>query len=451
MNSQGDLTQGRVAPTLLRFALPFLAASALQTLYGIVDLLVVGRFADASAMSAVSISALLTGGITSLVIGLTTGGTVLIGQYLGSGAREDAEKTASTMFTLYAGISVCIAAILFVLARPILTAMNTPEEAFSQALGYVRICACGLVFTVGYNSIAAVLRGGGDSRHPLWFVIVACIFNVIGDLVLVGGFSLGAYGAALATVMGQALSFVAGIIFMRRKGELFDFRLSSFKIHSGKPSRLLRLGIPIALQDSLTMLSFLILESVINNIGVNASAAAGVCDKFFMIGVIPSSAFAQAISAMVAQNMGANKPERVSACLKIGASFSFTVALAMFAWLKINPASAIRIFTSDAGVIEAACVYLHFYAYEYLACSISFPVNGLINGSGHTRFTLINNLSAAFIVRVPLILLFYNLTGDSALYYLSLASTIATSIQLTIALMYFFSGKWKKNNLLESA
>lgn len=445
MSHSANLTEGNITKTLLRFALPFLLTSILQSLYGVVDMMVVGQFANASAMSAVSTGGAVFSGVTMAAIGLTTGGTVLIGQFLGAGSEDDARKTAETMFTLYAMISVVLAVILFFLAGPVLRLMNTPDEAFDQAKIYVRICACGLIFTFGYNSISAVLRGSGDSKHPMYFVVVACIFNIIGDLVLVGALHMQAAGAALATMLGQALSFVTGMLFMRRGGTLFDFKRTNFRIHKGMSSKLLKVGIPIALQEGLAMISFLILEAVINNMGVSASAAAGAADKLFTIGVIPSSAFSSAIAALVAQNIGAGKPERASASLRIGAGLSFAVAVVVFIWLKSFPASAARLFTQDADVISSVCDYLYFYAYEYLLCSLIFPINGLINGSGHTRLTLCNNLGSAFIVRVPLILIFYYCIPGATLYHVGLALPIASVVQLTVAATYYFTGKWKKS------
>lgn len=445
MNSKGDLTQGRVVPTLLRFTLPFLLSSILQTLYGVIDLLVVGRFANAAAMSAVSVGSIVFSTITFIAIGLTTGGTVLVGQYLGAGEHGEAKDTASTIFSLYALIAVGMTAVFLALAGPILRLLNTPEEAFAQALTYVRICTGGLIFTFGYNCVACVLRAQGDSKHPLYFVAVACVFNIIGDLVFVGGLRLGAAGAAIATTLGQLLSFITGIIFMRRSNNsLFAFRRGDFRICPGKPKKLLGLGIPISLQEGLVMISFLIIEAIVNDMGVVSSAAAGVSDKLFNIGVLPSTAFSSSIAAMVAQNIGAGKYDRARVCTRVGVVFSFAVGIAVFIWLKAAPASAVRIFTGDSEVIAAACDYLHFYAYEYLLCSMVFPINGLINGSGHTRFTLANNLASTFIVRVPLVLLFFFLIDGVSLYHIGLALPFASLVQLIAAGIYYFSGKWKK-------
>ena len=448
--SVANLTEGHVIKTLLRFTLPFFLATLLQTLYGIVDMMVVGQFADSSAMSAVSIGGLVFAGVTTVIVGLTTGGTVLIGQFLGAGSRPDARDTAATMFTLYALVALGLTAAVIVLGAPFLRLLNTPAEAYPQAVTYVRICSIGLIFICGFNAIAAVLRGDGDSKHPLYFVMVACAVNIVGDLVLVGGLKLGAAGAAIATVLGQIVSFLSGVWFMRRSESLFDFSPKGFRIHKGKPAKLLKLGIPIALQDFLVMISFFILESVINRLGVVASAAGGVADKLFMIGVLPSSAFSASIAAMVAQNMGAGKIERASASLRVGALISFVVGVLVFFWLEFAPTSAVRIFTQDRDVILTANDYLRSYAYEYLLCSVIFPLNGLINGSGHTRFTLINNLTSTFVVRVPLIYLFYYLIENARLFHIGIALPIASAVQLLCAGIYFFSGKWKKNVVLDN-
>ncbi len=445
-----SLTTGPVTRTLLKFALPYLLANLLQTFYGLVDLLVVGQFSDAANIAAVSLGSMITSTVNSLVIGLTTGGTVLVGQLLGAKRDRDMEETVSTMFTFFPLVSLVLTAVMCLLAAPLLRLMNTPVEAYDGAYAYVQICFVGLFFTAGYNTLSAALRGMGDSMKPLLFVAIACVCNIVGDIILVGPLHMGAAGAAIATTASQGISTLLGVIYLKRKKFLFDFRARSFRIHWDKVRQLLRLGIPISLQEFLSMCSFLILEAIINGMGYIATAAAGVCDKVFMVAVIPSSAFSAAIAAMVAQNAGAGAFDRVRACLRTGLIFSFLIGVALFAWMALAPESAIRLFTGDTDVIAAACNYLTSYKFEYPLCSLVFCINGFINGTGHTRFTLAENLVSTFIVRLPLFFLF-SLSATATLGSIGVAMPLASASQLIMVLIYLKTGLWKRGIMEASA
>ena len=447
--STHDLTQGSVGKTLMKFTLPFLLANLLQTFYSIVDLIVVGQFADAAAISAVSVGSIVVATLTSFIIGLTTGGTVLIGQFYGSRQDGNVRETIQTLFTLTPLIAIILSIIFLLLVDPLLTLLNTPSESYVGAAHYMQICIIGLVFTSGYNAISAALRAMGDSKNPLLFVLIACVFNIFGDLLLVAGFNMGAEGAAIATMLGQALSMILGMIYLKRKNFIFDFRLSSFGIKKDKAIQLLKLGIPISLQEVLVMSSFVVIEGFINNLGYIATAAAGVADKLFTVAVIPSSSFSASIAAMAAQNMGAGRQDRMRKCLMIGSVCSFAVGVALFLLVWIAPQIPLALFTQDKDVVASAANYLVSYKYEYLVCSIVFCMHGFINGSGHTRFTLWNNIISTFVVRLPLVWLFSRVAG-ATLLDIGIAFPIASAAQLLGASIYVFSGKWRKGTLTES-
>jgi putative MATE family efflux protein len=436
-----DLTTGHVTKTLINFSLPFLLANLLQTLYGIVDMLVVGQFSDAAALAAVSIGSLLMGTVNLAVIGLAAGGTVLIGQYWGAKLREEARDTVSTMFTLYWLISLGITGAMLLLAEPILRLMSTPQESYLGALHYTQICLAGLVFTTGYNALSAVLRGMGDSKNPLLFVLIACICNIIGDVVLVAGFNMGAEGAAIATTASQGVSMILGIVYLKKKDFFFDFKPRSFTLKKNQSIALLKVGVPIALQEGLVMLSFVFLEAIINKMGYIATAAAGVADRVFMVAVIPSTAFCSAISSMVAQNIGAGLTDRARKCLRIGLVISFAIGALIFIAMALVPGAAISIFTPDGDVIETAVEYLRSYKYEFLLCSLVFCLNGFINGTGHTRFTLYNNIASTFAVRVPLVYVFSRIAG-ATLFHIGIALPLASAVQLLAAALYVRFGRW---------
>ena len=438
-----DLTQGGVARTLIPFALPFLGGNLLQTLYGIVDLYIVGRFSDAVNLAAVSVGSLVMNTINCTLIGLTVGGTVLVGQLLGAGKRREAEAAVANAFTLAPLVGLGVALLLFALASPLLHLMNTPAESFAQTLDYVRICAVGVVFTAGYNCLSSILRGMGDSNKPLLFVLVACIVNILGELLLVGGLHMGAAGAAIATAAAQAISLLVGILYVRRKDFPFDFRLRSFTLRGGYVRQLVTIGVPIALQEAMVMVSFLVVEAVINNMGYIASAGAGVCDRVFMVATVPASSFSAATAAMVAQNIGAGEYRRCKQCTLLSISISFGLGLLVFLWMLFSPDGVAAVFTPDPQVIEAASLYLVSSKFEFLLCSILFCINGFINGTGHTRFTLWSNLIAAFCIRLPLVFLFSSAEG-ATLYHVGMALPFSAVIQTTAALIYVARGGWRK-------
>ena len=438
-----DLTQGNPAKTLMTFTLPFMLANLFQVLYGLVDTFMVGRFADSAALASVSLGSLVMVATNFIIIGLTAGGTVLIGQYLGAKMDKDAEETISTMFTLYSILAVGFTIIYLLIASPLLRLINAPSEAFEGALTYLRICFVGTFFTFGYNALSSALRGMGDSKNPLLFVAIACSCNIVGDFVLVGLLNMGAGGAAIATTASQAISMIIGIVYLKHRKFVFDFRLSSFRIVSEKAGILLKLGIPMGLQEALVLVSFMFIAAIINRMGYVATAASGILDRLFTVAIIPAGAFSTALAAMVAQNIGAEKPERAKKCLKIGVILGFSVSVVIFAVAELAPAQIVRIFSRDAAVIDASCDYIVFYAFDFLLCGIVFPMLGFLNGCGLTRLTMGINIISAFAIRAPVCYLLVRVLGER-LYYVGIGFPIATVVQIILALIFILRGKWKK-------
>ena len=293
MQKKIDLLHGNLYSALLWFALPFLAANLIQVLYGTVDLLVVGWYNSEAQISAVSLGSQITQLLLSLITGLTMGSTVLIAQYAGCGKDKDIESSIATTFTLFLLLGILLTVVMLVLTPQLLTLIQTPQEAYEDACSY------------GYNAVSAVLRGLGDAKSPLYFITTACMFNIILDVVLVAGFHMGAAGAAIATTFSQGVSLLLSIIFLRKQKFSFDFHLSSFHLQRDKALLLLKIGLPISLQEVISAVSFLCIAAIINGFGVAASAAAGICNKFEGFAMLPSTAIASAISTIAAQNIGA--------------------------------------------------------------------------------------------------------------------------------------------------
>ena len=310
MNESHNFTEGKILSPLLKFAMPVLAALFLQTMYGAVDMLVVGQFADASHVSAVSTGSWLMQLITSFVVGIAMGTTILLGRKLGEGRPEEAGRIIGASVVLFVVIGIVITALMEILAVPIAGIMQTPPEAFDSTVLYVRICSAGAVFIVAYNVLGSIFRGIGNSRMPLITVAIACVFNIAGDLLLVGVFHMGTAGAAIATVLAQALSVVISLWIIRRQPMPFTVSRKDFGWDSGRMAEVFRLGFPIALQDVLVSISFLTITAIVNSLGVIASAGVGVAEKLCGFVMLVPSAFNQSMAAFVSQNMGAGKSGR---------------------------------------------------------------------------------------------------------------------------------------------
>ena len=414
MNVGNDLTQGSVAKTLVRFTVPFLLSNVLHTLYSIVDMYIVGQYADATQISAVSIGAAVMLLVNGLIMGLGTGSTVLVGQSIGSRREIDVKETISTVFAVFPLFALVLLAIGQILAPTLLRLLNTPPEAWDGAIAYLRICFIGLIFTGFFFAIASVLRAMGDSKGPMIFIAISCVCNIFGDILCVGVLHMGAAGAALATSVSQGLSVLIGYFYLRKRNFPFDFKPRSFKIYGNRLKNLVRIGTPTALQETMTNISFLVL--------------------------IPGIAFSSAISAMVAQNTGAGEYRRGRECLRVGLLVAFVISALIFAAMAIFPAQIIGSFTKDAAVVAAGVDYLTYFKFDCMLFTLAFCVIGYINGTGHTRYTLIINIIASFAVRLPLIWYLSRLPG-ATLKTISLGLPSASLVQFLLGLAFLFFAK----------
>ena len=444
------LLEGKVGPALVRFALPFLVASLLQQLYGTVDMLAVGQL---SANSAAELSAVSTGGqvtysITSVLIGLATGATVLIGQYVGADRKEDIRRTIGTMFPLFGIFAVIISVLMAIFTGPIIAMMQVPAEAVKSAEEYFFICALGMIFVTGYNMVSGILRGLGDSRTPMLLVVVACIVNIIGDIILVGPLQMGAAGAAIATVGAQAISFLFSLIILNRRADFpFEFKWKNFRMCREQNRLLLKLGIPVALQDFCIGISFILITAFINRIGLNESASVGVVSRVTCITMLVSTAFMSAIAAMSAQNIGASQPKRAVLAMYWGIGLSFAVSAILFLLAQMFPGPILGFFTDEAGVISQGTLYLRSNMIDTLLVSFVFCINGFFSGCGHTRFSMVNNLISTFGVRVAGTLIISLIPGTT-MFHIGLAAPAASAVQIIIQLFYLKFGNWRHNTVL---
>lgn len=300
-----NLTKGKISTTLLKFAIPVLFASLLQALYGAADLFVVGQFSDSAAVSAVAIGSQVMQTITGIILGISMGGTVLIGRRIGEKNAEGTAKAIGSLSILFILFAIILTPLMFLATNSAISLMHTPLEAISFTRQYIIICSLGIPFIIGYNAVSGIFRGLGDSKTPVYFVLIACIVNIIVDVVLVGVLKFGAIGAAIATISSQAISFIISLIYMIKKGFSFEINKKHFKLDKESVKYILIVGFPLALQDALVNISFLIITAVINTMGLVASAAVGVVEKIIIFAMLPPTAFGSAVSAMTAQNIGA--------------------------------------------------------------------------------------------------------------------------------------------------
>lgn len=435
--ANGNFTDGKILSPLLKFTLPVLAAMFLQSLYGAVDLLVVGQFATSADVSAVSTGSQLMSVITNTIAGLAMGTTVLIGQQIGKGEKETAGKTMGVSIAFFLLLAIVLTVAMIPNVASLATLMQTPAEAFSPACDYIRICGYGLIFIVGYNLIGSLFRGIGNSRIPLVTVAIAAVINIFGDLLLVNVFRMGAAGAALATVGSQAISVLISFLIIRNVEMPFIFHKQMIQINWQRVKEIISLGIPIALSDFLVGLSFLVIIAVANSLGVIASAGVGVAEKVCGFIMLVPSSFSQAMAAFVAQNYGAMRMDRAHKALRYGIFVSLGIG-AVMAWISLMHGDLLcRLFAADPQVVAAGTQYLKAYGIDCMITPLFFNMAGFFNGCGHTKIVMAENIIGGICVRLPLAYIFARIQPVS-LFRIGLATPCASIVQTIICLIYLF-------------
>ena len=435
MKQTQNFTQGKIFVPLIRFALPVLMALFLQTMYGAVDLLVVGQFGTPADVSAVSTGSQLMHTVTVVITSLAMGLTVLVGKKIGEGSPEEAGKIIGSGIWLFAVLAVILSVVMIFAAPALAQTMQAPAEAFDKTVSYITICSAGTLFIVAYNLVGSIFRGVGDSTMPLVTVAIACVMNIVGDLVLIAGFHMGTVGAAIATVFAQAASVLLSLGIIRRKELPFAFRAKDIRPNGMHIKRILLLGVPIALQELLVSISFLAITAIINGLGLTASAGVGVAQKLCGFIMLVPSSYMQAMSAFVAQNMGAGKPDRARKALLCGIASSLTVGAVMCYFTFFHGSLLAGLFAKDAPVIAAAAEYLKAYAIDCLFTAFLFCFIGYFNGTGATMFVMLQGIVGAFGVRLPLSW-FISRQIWANLFYIGLSTPASTVVQIILCGLY---------------
>lgn len=441
VKSINDFTTGDIRRSLIKFSLPFFLTSLIQSLYNIADIMVVGHFCGSSGIAGTSIGGSVTNTITYMIIGLCNGGAIMTAQYAGRKSEKDIKETIGTTFTLMLILSVLSTVVSLLLSDFILHTLNTPEEAFAQTKSYFSICMTGSVFIFGYNAVASVLRGLGDSKTPMYFGIGACVLNIALDVLLVGAIGMNVSGAALATVISQAAALFGCVIYLKKSGFVFDFRLSSFKILPSKAVSILKLGLPGAVQNMIVSGGFLIVSSITNSLGVYAASGVAVAAKINNLAQMPAVAIGMAVSSMVGQNVGAENFDRARSVMKNGIGISLLVGVTAFIAVHAVPMQILSLLTRDTAVLEQALIYLRITSLDYLLVAFVFPLNGLCNGSGHTLFTMIPSIFSSVIARVPVAIICARVLG-MGLMGVGISTPTGTISAIIICAVYYFSNKW---------
>ena len=401
MNETNDLTQGSVGKNLLLFAMPYLLSCFMQTFYGMADLFVVGLYNGSETTTAVSIGSQVMHMLTVIIVGFAMGTTVRIGRSVGAGDDRAVTETVGTSVVFFAGFAFVITTVLLICTGGISKVMLTPMEAVPETKTYLMICFAGIPFITAYNVISSIFRGAGDSRRPMYFVGIACVVNIVLDFVFIGACGLGAAGAALGTVCGQAVSVAASLLMMRVRD--MGIHIGLRDIHAGQEviSQILKVGAPIALQDGLIQIAFIVITVIANSRGLIASAAVGIVEKLIGFMFLVPSAFLSAISTITAQNMGANKAERARRSLYYGLAITVGWGCLCALYNQFLPHTLVRLFTKDDAVLAAGCEYLRSYAFDCIFAAMHFCFSGYFCGDQKSMISFIHNITAILLVRIP--------------------------------------------------
>ena len=446
-DSRSDFTQGSILGKLVPFMLPILGALILQAAYGAVDLLVVGRFGTTSGLSSVSTGSQVLNLVTFVITQSAMGITVLIARYIGEKKQQQIGALIGGSIVVFAMISAVLFVVMICFSRPIAVLMQAPAEAVSLTSMYVKICGGGIFFIVAYNLLAAIFRGLGDSKSPLIFVAVACVVNIACDLVLVAGFHLDAAGAAIATVLAQAVSVVFALLLLFKRKLPFTIKKNDFKINE-HCKRALKTGLPLALQECLTQISFLALCAFVNKLGLEASSGYGVACKLVNFAMLIPSALMQSTASFISQNVGAGNEKRAKKTMFTGIGVGLTIGCIVFIFIMFKGDILTGIFTTDEVVIQKGYNYLRGFASETIVTAVLFSMIGYFNGHDKTVWVMLQGLIQTLLVRLPLAY-YMSIQPDASLTKIGFAAPVATMFGIVLNMIFYIYCN-RKNKIINS-
>ncbi len=441
-----DFTTGKIFPQMMRFSWPLILSNLLQLAYSFVDMIVVGQCLGSAGLTAVSNGGDVIHFATVFCTGFASAGQVLIAQNLGRKSHEGVKKSIGTTFTLLAGMAILFMIVGLCFTNQLLDLINIPIEAYGGARAYVQICAAGMVFVFGYNAVSAALRGLGDSVHPFYFILVASVLNLVLDLVFVIGLDMGVVGAALSTVLGESVSFLASVVFLIRNRERFgfDFHLRSFGLDRNVFPQLVKLGIPMALQHSAVSLSKLFVTSYVNSYGLIFSTINGIGSKMIKCAGVVCNALNTCSTTMVGQCKGAGEKDRIRKIVYISLMICLAYCAVMSVVVMLFPKQIFGLFNQDKAILDACTIYIPILVLTFMLCGLRQPMRGLINGLGCAKLALINVVFGSILCRAGLSYLLGEVFGQGYMGFW-LGEALADFVPFLIGGIYFWSGAWKKS------
>lgn len=431
-----DLTKGSVFQNIIVFSLPYLLSYFLQTLYGMADLFIVGQFHGVDSITAVSVGSQVMHMLTVMIVGLAMGATVTIGKAVGARQPEKVSITVGNTIVIFMGLSVVIMLLLLLLVKPIVAAVSTPQEAVSGTIMYLMVCFIGIPFITAYNIIGSIFRGLGDSKSPMYFIAVACVANILLDYLFIGAFHLGAMGAALGTTLAQMVSVIVAltIIVKRKTGILLQ--KGDFKLQPDIIGQILKIGIPIAVQDGFIQIAFMVITVIANQRGLNDAAAVGIVEKIIGVVFLVPSTLLSAVSALSAQNIGAGKHERAEATLRYAIIMAAAFGLVISVIVQFTGSGIVGIFTEDRQVILLGNQYLKAYIWDCMFAGIHFSFSGYFCACGLSGISFLHNALAIVLVRVPGAFLASKYFADT-LYPMGMAAPAGSLLSVIVCVIAF--------------
>ena len=436
-----NLTTGSVFKNVVLFSLPYLLAYFLQTLYGMADLFIIGQFDGVASTTAVSIGSQVMHMLTVMIVGLAMGTTVCVGQAVGAGNKRQAAQSIGNTVTLFMVVSLALTAILLLLVRPIVSIMSTPEEAIQGTMAYLTICFIGIPFITAYNIISSIFRGLGDSKSPMYFVAIACAANIGLDYLFMGAMGMGPAGAALGTTLAQAISvLIALTVIVRRKSIVLE--RGDFKPCPPVMGKILRIGIPVTLQDGFIQISFIFITILANRRGLTDAAAVGIVEKIMSFLFLIPSSMLSTVSALGAQNIGAGKPERAVKTLRCAVALAASVSLVIAVGIQFVAEPMVALFTDSAQadgaqVIRLGGQYLRGYVWDSFFAGLQFSFSGYFCAIGHSGFSFLHNALSILCVRLPGAY-FASTRFPKTLFPMGLASSFGSLFSDVVCLILFF-------------
>jgi len=441
-----DLTTGKEGKMIFQFAAPMLLGNVFQQLFSVVDSIVVGNFVGKEALAAVGASFPVIFVMISMIIGIVMGTTVVIAQYFGAKDFVKVKRAIDTMY-IYSLVAGAIAtAIGLIFCEPLLRLLGLPENIMPQATQYLRIYLSGIIIFFGYNGTSAVLRGLGDSKTPLYFLIIATVVNIILDLLFVAVFKMGVAGAAYATLIANGLAFALAIIWLNKTHKIIRISIKGLKFDNEVFRQSIRIGLPTGIQQTLVAFGGLALMGIVNTFGTNVIAGYSVASRLDALATIPAMSFSQALSTFVGQNIGANKTERIRAGLKSTVKMAGIVTIVTTVFIVFCGHLMMSLFTNDSDVIRIGDQYLTIVSIFYILFTLMFIYNGVMRGAGATLFPMFFSLLSLWIIRLPIAYLFSEKIGPAGIFWAIPAGWL---IGLILSYSYYKSGRWKNKAVVK--